>query len=503
MSKGILSMSATLTTPADGYNRLMSESILLATLLRRIEAEHASAQPSLMERAGAAAAQIALGMIDGRALILAGPGNNGGDALVVARHLMAAGHAPVVLMRADPARLPADACAAHAAWHAAGGRSAQDFPQGRFGLVVDGLFGIGLDRPIGGCHAEWIERVNAADIPVLALDTPSGLNALTGRVTGPAVRATHTATFIARKPGLLTGAGPDLCGQLTVCNLGLDISSGDGLTISPTLFRTHLQPRLKNCHKGSFGSVAILGGAPGMAGAALLAGRAALHLGAGRVLIGMLERMAVDSGQPELMLREPSAALAEATVVALGPGLGVSPDALALLEEALASALPLVIDADGLNLLARTPALAARLAVRPAPTLLTPHPAEAGRLLSLPVEEIQGDRRAAALSLAQRFNCYIALKGCGTLISTPAGEWFINTTGNPGLASAGSGDVLTGMIAALLAQGWPALAALLGAVHLHGAAADACVAAGQGPIGLTAGEVSRAARALLNRWIDA
>jgi len=477
----------------------MTQPILRGAALRALETEHADSMPSLMERAAAAAARIALEMLDGRALIVAGPGNNGGDAFVVARLLKNAGHAPTVLFAGDPAKLPADARAAHAAWIAAGGSCSADYPPGKFGLVVDGLFGIGLTRPIEGAGADWIARINASGAPLLALDLPSGLNALTGQAIGPVIRATRTATFIALKPGLLTADGPDLCGAITVCDLGLDVPP-DGMLIDPALFRHCLQPRARNSHKGSFGSVAVLGGAPGMAGAALLAGRAALKLGAGRVYLGMLERLPVDPLQPELMLRTADEALRLATVLAVGPGLGQSEEARQLLVRALGSNLPLAIDADALNLIAQEPSLLTRRAASPAPSLLTPHPAEAARLLGQSPAEVQADRVAAALELAKRFAAHVALKGCGTVIAAPDGRWFINTTGNPGLASAGSGDVLTGMLAALLAQRWPPLEALLAAVHLHGAAADTCVAESIGPVGLTAGELIDPARALLNDW---
>lgn len=484
----------------------MDTAILQAPALRALEAGHATATPPLMERAGAGAARIALEMLAGRALILAGPGNNGGDAFVVARRIKAAGHEPVVLCAGDPELLPADARAAHAAWIAAGGRCIADYPAGRFGLIVDGLFGIGLTRAIDGEYAHWIERANATGTPILALDAPSGLNALTGQVTGPAIHATRTVTFIALKPGLLTGNGPDHCGEISICDLGLAVDCGDGMTIVPELFRSCLKPRLRNSHKGSFGSVAILGGASGMAGAALLAGRAALKLGAGRVYVGMLEPLAVDPVQPELMLRTPQDALKQATVLAVGPGLGQSMQAGELLAQVLDSTLPLVIDADGLNLLAQAPHLQRQCeqrAVSQRLTFVTPHPAEAARLLGSTPQDVQADRLSAALLLAKRLNAHVALKGCGTVVAAPDGRWYINTNGNSGLASAGTGDVLTGMLAALLAQPWSPLEALLGAVHLHGAAADACVAAGQGPIGLSAGELIDPARRLLNNWIAA
>ena len=493
----------------------MNKRILPVAELRHLESLHADAVPPLMQRAGVAAASVAREMLaasPGIPLVVAGPGNNGGDAFVVANELRAAGFMPQLLFGGTADRLPADARRAHDEWIAGGGLCSDSFPEGNYGLIIDGLFGIGLARPIEGRLAEWIARINAGGAPVLALDIPSGLDANTGAVRGPCVRASRTATFLALKPGLLTADGPDHCGTLELCTLGIDAgAAGGGTLISRELFASALRPRLRNSHKGSFGSVAIVGGAPGMAGAALLAGRAALGLGAGRVYVGLLETLPVAPMQPELMLRAADTVFESATVVAIGPGLGQSAQAGKLLRRAIESALPLVIDADGLNLLAQAGVQQRKLAARPAPTadavppapiLLTPHPAEAARLLGSTAAAIQADRRAAALELARRFNAHVALKGCGTIVAAPDGRWFINGSGNPGLASAGTGDVLTGMLAALLAQGWPPLEALLAAVHLHGAAADACVAAGAGPVGLAAGELIPAARRLLNHWID-
>ncbi|MDP2171754.1 MAG: NAD(P)H-hydrate dehydratase [Rhodocyclaceae bacterium] len=485
----------------------MSLPILQDAALRAIEADHAAITPSLMERAGSGAARVAQEMLAGTGtgphptLIIAGPGNNGGDAFVVARLLKEAKHTPHVLFAGDPALLPGAARRAHTAWLAAGGTCLRNYPATEPGLIIDGLFGIGLARPITGAYADWIERMNACGRPVLALDVPSGLNAATGQATGPIVNATRTATFIALKPGLLTGDGPDHCGQITLCDLDLKIDIKDGEQVTPALFQHCLLPRRRNSHKGSYGSVAIIGGAASMTGAALLAGRAALHLGAGRVYLGMLENPLVDHDQPELMLRPPAEAMDAATVVAIGPGLGQSLQAGELLGQALSYNLPLVLDADSLNLLPQSPLLLRKATVRPAPTFITPHPAEAARLLACSIDEVQADRLAAALELARRLRAYVVLKGCGTIVVAPDARWFMNTTGNPGLATAGSGDVLTGILAALLAQGWPPLEALLGAVHLHGAAADACVAEGLGPVGLTAGELIAPARQILNDWI--
>jgi hydroxyethylthiazole kinase-like uncharacterized protein yjeF len=487
----------------------MTSAILEVAALRHIESQQAHAvTPSLMERAGACAAHIAQQMLpphSGPPLIIAGPGNNGGDALVVARLLKAAGYAPQVLFVGDPARLPADAQQALAGWLATGASCITAYPAGNFGLMIDGLFGIGLQRPISAPYSDWIQQINRSHCPVLALDIPSGLNANTGQATGAVINAAQTVSFIALKPGLLTADGPDFCGQITLCDLGLDLPAAADISIgrqtTPELFKTHLQPRPHNSHKGSFGSVSVIGGAPGMSGAAFLAGRAALRLGAGRVYLGMLDGCALDPCQPELMLRSPQEVLTLATVLAIGPGLGQSSQAESLLAQALNSPLPLVIDADALNLLALHAQRLKQLAVRPAPTFLTPHPAEAARLLGMTTAAVQADRLSAARCLAERLRVHVALKGCGTIIAHPDGCWQINSSGNPALATAGSGDVLTGILSALLAQGWPAAAALPAAVHLHGAAADACVLSGSGPIGLTAGEVIDSARRLLNNWV--
>jgi hydroxyethylthiazole kinase-like uncharacterized protein yjeF len=481
----------------------MTTALLRRAALRTVETRHGDVQPPLMERAGAALADAIRRLLPpGQApLIVAGPGNNGGDGLVAARLLKEEGIEPTVVFAGDAAHAPVDASGAYQAWLSVGGTALVDIPARPWGLAVDALFGIGLTRPVEGRMAALIERINALPCPVLAVDVPSGLCADTGRVLGRAIRAAHTLTFIAGKPGLYTLDGPDRCGEVSVDPLGLDIGDAEGQLVAPELFHHCLKSRRRNTHKGDHGNVGIVGGAPGMAGAALLAGRAALKLGAGRVHVGMLERLAVDPSRPELMLRPASAVLPMATVLAVGPGLGRSTEAQELLRTATDAPLPLVLDADALNILAAHPVMLAKVSRRGTPTIVTPHPAEAARLLGTGTDAVQGDRVAAALELARRVQAMVVLKGCGSVITTPEGRWFVNTTGNAGLASAGSGDVLTGMIAALLAQGWPTLDAALAAAHLHGAAADTLVAAGTGPIGIAAGELIDAARALLNRWI--
>ncbi|MGE5089454.1 MAG: NAD(P)H-hydrate dehydratase, partial [Candidatus Levyibacteriota bacterium] len=471
------------------------------------EARHA--HEPLMERAGAAAADIAAAMRGsdgGRVVVLAGPGNNGGDAFVVARRLRERRIAVDVVCATDPARLPPDAAAAHAALRAAG----QDFlaapPPAKPALIVDGLFGIGLARPIGAPQAQWIEWANVSGAPILALDIPSGLDAATGVARAPTIVASATATFIALKPGLLTADGPDHCGDISVHALGLgaDLDAPSGVRLEwPGLaadLPVVLARRRRATHKGTFGTVCIVGGADGMVGAPLLAGRAALRSGAGRVVIGFVAGVAprVDPGAPELMLRSAEALEQDADAWVVGPGLARDARAQALTAAAIARDQPLVLDADALNIVATDDALQRAIARRRAPTLLTPHPAEAGRLLRGDTASIQADRVGSAVTLATALRAHVVLKGNGSVIARPDATFDINATGNPALATAGSGDVLAGILGALLAQGIEPAAAMRIGVCLHGAAADALVAQGAGPLGVCASEVIDAARALIN-----
>lgn len=459
----------------------MAEPIYLTKDIRRIE--EAAKELPLMERAGAAAAELAARLCKDTAkdvLVLAGPGNNGGDAKLVAERLKQQFFRVTLAGAAEAATLPVDR---------------------RWGLVVDGLFGIGLARPVEGEFARLVDYANRQECPVLALDIPSGIQSDTGRVLGRAVRATHTITFIALKPGLLTLDGPDHCGDITVADLALDLKKlarPGAWTASPELFADALRPRPRNFHKGKAGSLGILGGATGMTGAALLAGRAALKLGAGRVYVGMLEETALDPAMPELMLRHADEALGQdLDAMVVGPGLGQSERAETILGAALANDIPCVLDADALNLLSDNKDLRSACANRRADTLLTPHPGEAARLLGCGVPDVQNDRIDAARRIAENLNAHVVLKGNGSVVVARDGHWFINTSGNPGMASAGMGDVLSGILGALLAQRYSGEAALVLGVHLHGCAADA---AGHG-VGLTASELIEPARQIWNRWL--
>lgn len=464
--------------PIDPFS-LVSPPLFTAADIRTIDRQWADSHPaiSLMERAGAATADLA-GMLGNESgdpvLVLAGPGNNGGDALSAARLLAARGCRVVAVSGAAPARLPPDAARAWAAWHESGGTLLADIPPSqRYSLVVDGLFGVGLQRDIDGWEARCIEQANALNCPKLALDVPSGLDADSGRICGCVLRADHTLTFIGLKPGLLTADGPDCAGELHLDALGVDpaaLSAPSGIALTQPESRHRLPARARNSHKGLFGHVGIIGGGSGMVGACLIAGRAALRQGAGSVTLGPLdERIVVDYLEPRLMFAAPET-LPHARLdgLAIGPGLGQGPRARALLEAALAAPCPLVLDADALNLLASDPALANLAARRNRPTLLTPHPGEAARLLDSSSAGIQANRIGAARRLSAQYRAHVALKGAGTVIVHPDGRYAINTSGGPWLAQAGSGDRLTGMLVALLGQGMAAIDALEAAVWLHG-----------------------------------
>ncbi|MES2562901.1 MAG: NAD(P)H-hydrate epimerase, partial [Pseudomonadota bacterium] len=316
--------------------------------IRRIEALE-STQP-LMQRAGLATAELARSLVETgkRVLVIAGPGNNGGDAFVVARHLKTMWFNVQVVFTGDAAKLGTDAKLAFEQWRDAGGtRLTHAGSVSDCGLIVDGLFGIGLQRELTGRYAKLVAWMNSATCPVLALDVPSGLDADTGRVMGCAVRATHTVTFIALKPGLLTLDGPDHCGEVQVATLDVDANalvSPKGHVIGDAVLERAWPPRKRNTHKGDYGSVGVIGGAQGMVGAALLAGRAALKLGAGRVYVGLSAHDAppVDPLQPELMLRraEEVCAIDRLSALGVGPGLSTTPEAQTLVGGALATTLP-------------------------------------------------------------------------------------------------------------------------------------------------------------------
>jgi hydroxyethylthiazole kinase-like uncharacterized protein yjeF len=490
--------------------------------IRAIERAAAATLPpgALMQRAGQAGANAALDLLplttsQARVLVLAGPGDNGGDALEAAAHLSYTG-AQVTLIHFGPADTSQPSAERQAALQRAKASDARfravedaNIAGTEWQLVVDGLFGIGLKRPLSGALRSLVETVNQLRCSVLALDVPSGLDADTGCVVGPdgvAVHATHTITFIGNKPGLHTCDGRDYAGLVDISRLEIDagLFAPAALHLNDVkFFARHLRARRHNSHKGSYGNVAVIGGAHGMSGAPILAARTALNAGAGRVYALFVEdALPCDPGQPELMCRLAGDDDLDQATLVIGPGLGDSSAAQALLASAIASGSPLLADADALNLLAADTPLQTTLAGRSTPTVLTPHPLEAARLLGTGVAAVQADRLAAARTLAARLNAVVVLKGSGTVIAAPDGKAVINTTGNPALSTAGTGDVLSGLCGALLAQGWPHWEAALAAVWLHGMAADVLVSEGCGPIGLTAAELIPAIRTALNRMVQ-
>jgi hydroxyethylthiazole kinase-like uncharacterized protein yjeF len=461
---------------------------------------------TLMERAGAAA----FGCLRRRwpqarrVALLCGAGNNAGDGYVVARLARQAGFV-VRVFRPEGLRPPAgDAAAAREAALAAGVGEAVigSEPLGDYDLLVDGLLGIGLDGPPRAPFAAAIAAANGAGRPVLALDIPSGLHADSGAVAGDAIRAELTVTFIGLKPGLLTGAGRACCGDIAFFDLGVPAgiyaqvpAAAERLDLARVADR--LAPRPRDAHKGHFGHVLVVGGDHGMAGAVRLAAEAAARVGAGLVSVATRSAHAavIAAARPELMCHGVESAgalrplLGRASVVAVGPGLGRDRWGRQLLGALLDSGLPLVVDADGLNLLAGDP-------VARGEWVLTPHPAEAARLLGIGTAAVQADRFAALDALAARFDATVVLKGSGTLVGGRAGVGLCSG-GNPGMASGGMGDLLTGTIAGLAAQGVPLTEAARLGVCLHAAAADR--AARDGERGLLAADLLPHLRTLANR----
>ena len=449
----------------------------------------ASAAPhALMQRAGLGLTRLALALAPHaeRIWIAAGPGNNGGDGLVAARLLHQAGKRVQVSLLADPLRLPRDAAIAWQAARDAGVLISASTdrvapPAGGTALAIDALLGLGAARAPQGPMAEAVALLNGLPRPVLAVDLPSGLSSDSGQPLGTieaVVRASHTLALLTLKPGLFTGLGRDAAGQvwLDTLDLPLDKALASAWLSGPP------SPRLRRHaqHKGSFGDVTVLGGAPGMGGAALLAARAAMAAGAGRVLLARLDGAGdVDAGQPELMPRTVEQVLqakhlATGTLVCgCGGGLAIA----AHLPSVLAHSARLVLDADGLNAVAADAVLAKALAERAArglKSVLTPHPLEAARLLGVTTGQVQADRLGSARALAQRFDCMVLLKGSGSVVAAPGQLPWINPTGNASLACAGTGDVLAGWLGGWWASEPEAgpLPAAIASAWLHGTAAD-------------------------------
>lgn len=467
----------------------------------------------LMQRAGQAtyAAIIERYPAARRWLVLCGAGNNGGDGYVIARLGRVHGVAIELIALTDPAQLRGDAAQAWKDFVATGGavipwQSGSQLPAAD--VIVDALFGTGLARALEDTYLDVVRKVAVAGSPVVAVDIPSGLSGLTGHVMGAAIRADITVSFVGLKQGMFLAHGPEYCGDIVFDSLGIQAISTE--RVKPMLrvftrddFCELMPSRARTGHKGNYGHVLIVGGNIGMAGAARLAGEAALRSGAGLVSVATRAAnvAAIVEGRPELMCKgvedtaDLDALLTRATIIAVGPGLGQDDWAQSMFQRVIAAGKPLVIDADALNLLAETP-------IRQDNWILTPHPGEAARLLGVTTAAIQDDRMGSLAGLTDKYGGCVLLKGHGTLISSAHTEgpaWLIRG-GNPGMATAGMGDVLTGIAAAIYGQSFNSGAAIdrivAAAAWLHACAGDR--AATNGERGLLATDLFAELRACLN-----
>lgn len=461
---------------------------------------------SLMTRAGAAAVAAARTHFPNarRWQVVCGSGNNGGDGYVVARLAAKEGLAVSVLAMSSPDDLTGDAATAYADFAAQGGVAmvGEGALDADADLLIDGLLGSGIERDVEGAFAAVVEQINAHSAPVLALDMPSGLHGDTGKVMGVAVQADVTIAFVGLKSGLFLGAGAELAGKRLFDGLDIPGRCLAGETavfrrIDDSVIRQALPRRNLSAHKGSYGHVLIVGGAPGMAGAVRLCGEAALRAGAGLVSVATHpdHSCQLSAGRPELMCHGVNRSedlvplLDRATVVAVGPGLGRDEWAQALLSTVLRSGKSVVVDADALNLLTE-------VGCGHDDTILTPHPGEAGTLLGKSAADVQADRPAALNALVGKFGGTVVLKGAGTLVSSESGPPWLCSAGNPGMASGGMGDALTGIIAGLRAQKLSAESAAVAGVQVHGRAGDK--AAQGGERGLIASDVIAEIRSWVN-----
>ena len=483
----------------------MSLTILTADELQNLEMRAANqlGADTLMKRAGAAAAELIMkrledaGVEQRRVTLLVGPGNNGGDALACACELREKGAVVNVVLPGGRRPTSALALAQLERWTQAGGTTYDDpYMTEKADCVVDGLFGTGLAKPITGDYLDAVLWFNERQALKVSLDIPSGLNPVTGHWTGsyPGCSADVTITFLCVKSGLYMCEGADAAGEIVLNELDVSVPLSPLSVIGTDEFPRVLRPRVKNSHKGDYGSVAVIGGTDGMIGASILAARAALISGAGRVTLECRAEHAphVDMVYPEIMFATKPVNLEDFDAIVLGCGLGTSAEAKARVIEALNCQKPLILDADALNIIAADIKLQDMVLARRAPTVLTPHPGEAARLLRRDTAGVTADRVAACRELAVQTGAIVVLKGAGTVISMRSSRTWINPTGSPMLAKGGSGDVLAGMIGAMFAQGYDMVESVLAAVYFHGLSAEGLEA------GFTAGEIAPNAMALVH-----
>ncbi len=509
----------------------------MRTLDERAMTEFAMKGLQLMENAGRAVADVVLCELGrkkaspARVAIICGKGNNGGDGFVCARHLANAGVEVSLFVLAPPGAYRGDSRVNLRTWQKMGGRavlikSGADLEKNSSALqhahvVVDALLGTGITGGARGLYAEVIEYINGLWGAVVAVDVPSGLDAATGRADGPVVRADVTVTMALPKTGFFLPQGASFVGRVEVGDIGMPAAllTDESLVqnlITEDMVRPLVRPRPADAHKGTFGHAVVLGGSLGKTGAPCMAALGAMRAGAGLVTMGLpaglravmetkaLEVMTCpleDGGDGIIRAAALDSALGlmegKSALVA-GPGLGVSAGAAEVMRGIIEKAgLPLVIDADGLNNIAKDIGIIQKTAS--AEVVLTPHPGEAARLLGASTKEIQADRLGSAARISGAAGAVTVLKGANTIVAAPSGEIFINTTGGPALASAGTGDVLAGVIGGLLAQGMGALDAAVTAVYVHGLAGDMVSRALGGQRGLLATDLLAEIPRVLNR----
>jgi len=498
---------------------------------RRAEREFGVPSIVLMENAGRHVSEAIRHMLRSvrgkRIAVVAGTGNNGGDGFVAARHLRDAGAEASVFLLGDPAEVKGEAkinldMLLETGFTVKSVQSASEIevPLTHSDAIVDAIFGTGLHGEVRGLTADVIQAINASGRPVVAVDVPSGLDADTGRILGVCVNAERTVTFALPKIGLLTYPGASCVGELVVADIGIPDQLYDEVAVelpSEEWVADRLPERPPDAHKGTFGSVVVIAGSPGLTGAAAMAAESALRSGAGlstlAVAAGLQDLMAakltevMTHGLPETESRvigakavEAALSLCEkATAVVLGCGMGTHSETCEFVHRFVKSVRkPMIVDADGLNCLAGD---ASTLEGDHGEIVITPHPGEMARLLGTTAQEVQSNRVDAARKAASRFHCVTVLKGARTLIADPSGRVFINPTGNAGMASGGTGDVLAGAMGGLLAQGVSLLDAAVCGVFVHGMAGD-IAASTIGEAGMIAGDVLRALPAALKELYD-
>ncbi|MCK4842241.1 MAG: NAD(P)H-hydrate dehydratase [Methylococcales bacterium] len=484
----------------------LPEKLYLAEQVREIERiaieDYAVPSIDLMRQAGLAVFElIKKQYIDDELVVFCGSGNNAGDGYVLARLAIQADFKVTVYYLSKPDALKGDALIAYQEYIAAEGNITQfnnDICLAK-GVVVDALFGTGLNREVSGIYAAAIKLINDSSMQVVSIDIPSGLNADTGALMGNAVKANHTISFVGLKQGLFTGVAAEYCGSISYSQLNINNDIFQQIVYSAKLMLAPpvLPKRNRVSHKGHNGHVLLVGGDIGFSGAIKLASEAALRVGAGLVTVVTREKHAhvININRPEIMCRgiedveTLSPLLDKASVVVIGPGLGQSQWAKELLAEVIASDKPLVCDADALNLMNNKDFFRDNW-------VLTPHPGEAARLLNCSTQDVAKNRFEAVSKIQQTFGGVCVLKGAGTLIDNGC-EIIISTTGNPGMASGGMGDVLTGMIGGFIAQKSALQDAAKLAVYLHGQAADLS-AKNQGERGMLASDLMSYIRKLVN-----